>query len=51
MKLTQFIPNQEDVVFVSDRHPSIYYGIAKVRVHLLDKYILRKHILNSDYYF
>ncbi|XP_013639490.1 PREDICTED: uncharacterized protein LOC106344717 [Brassica oleracea var. oleracea] len=29
-KLTQFIPNEEDVVFVSDRHPSIYYGLAKV---------------------
>lgn len=31
-KLTQFIPNEEDVVFVSDRHPSIYYGLAKVRI-------------------
>lgn len=31
LKLTQFIPNNKDVVFVSDRHPSIYYGIAKVR--------------------
>lgn len=29
-KLAQFIPNNEDIVFVSDRHPSIYYGIAKV---------------------
>ncbi|KAL0716908.1 hypothetical protein Bca4012_066230 [Brassica carinata] len=29
-KLTQFIPNTNDVVFVSDRHPSIYYGLAKV---------------------
>ncbi|KAL0713243.1 hypothetical protein Bca4012_020221 [Brassica carinata] len=29
-KLTQFIPNNEDVVFVSNRHPSIYCGVAKV---------------------
>ncbi|RID40841.1 hypothetical protein BRARA_J00853, partial [Brassica rapa] len=28
--LLQFIPNNEDVVFVSDRHSSIYYGISKV---------------------
>ncbi|KAL0877452.1 hypothetical protein Bca101_027157 [Brassica carinata] len=35
-KLSQFIPNQDDVVFVSDRHPSIYFGIAKV-------YPLSKH--------
>lgn len=31
-KLTQFIPNTNDVVFVSDRHQSIYYGLAKVCV-------------------
>ncbi|XP_048637596.1 uncharacterized protein LOC125609998 [Brassica napus] len=29
-KLSQFIPNNDDIVFVSDRHPSIYHGIAKV---------------------
>lgn len=29
--LLQFIPNHEDVVFVSDRHLSIYYAISKVR--------------------
>lgn len=29
-KLTSFIPDTTELVFVSDRHPSIYYGIAKV---------------------
>ncbi|KAL0802869.1 hypothetical protein Bca101_058045 [Brassica carinata] len=29
-KLTLFIPDSSEVVFVSDRHPSIYHGIGKV---------------------
>ena len=29
-KLPLFMPDSSEVVFVSDRHPSIYYGIAKV---------------------
>ncbi|XP_013660420.1 uncharacterized protein LOC106365541 [Brassica napus] len=29
-KLKSFVPNNEDVVFVSDRHSSIYYGLSKV---------------------
>ncbi|KAL0873373.1 hypothetical protein Bca101_023078 [Brassica carinata] len=29
-KLQAFIPNTKDIVFVSDRHSSIYYGLAKV---------------------
>ncbi|KAL0701784.1 hypothetical protein Bca4012_057906 [Brassica carinata] len=29
-KLTLFIPDSDELVFVSDRHQSIYYGIAKV---------------------
>lgn len=37
-KLSQFIPNNEDIVFVSDRHPSIYIAIAKVLY--LDLYVL-----------
>ncbi|XP_048622868.1 uncharacterized protein LOC106425904 [Brassica napus] len=28
--LLQFVPNSETLVFISDRHSSIYYGIAKV---------------------
>ncbi|KAL0898723.1 hypothetical protein Bca101_082684 [Brassica carinata] len=28
--LTQFIPNEDGVVFVSDRHPSIYYALHMV---------------------
>ncbi|XP_013614157.1 PREDICTED: uncharacterized protein LOC106320349 [Brassica oleracea var. oleracea] len=28
--LQAFVPNSNDVVFVSDRHASIYYGLAKV---------------------
>ncbi|XP_048619968.1 uncharacterized protein LOC106363993 [Brassica napus] len=28
--LQAFVPNSNDIVFVSDRHASIYYGLAKV---------------------
>lgn len=28
--LTKFVPNTEEMVFVSDRYPSIYYALAKV---------------------
>lgn len=28
--LSQFIPNNDNVVFISDRHSSIYHGISKV---------------------
>ena len=29
-KLQAFVPNTNNIVFVSDRHLSIYYGLAKV---------------------
>lgn len=29
--LLQFVPNKEDVVFVSDRHSSIYHAMSTVR--------------------
>ena len=30
--LLKFIPNTENVVFISDRHSSIYHGISKVHI-------------------
>ena len=32
--LLEVVPQSEDLVFVSDRHSSIYYAIAKVRDHI-----------------
>lgn len=29
-QLSKFVTNHEDLVFVSDRHPSIFKGISKV---------------------
>lgn len=39
MNISQFIPNNYEIVFVSDRHPSIYNGISKVFANKLQSNI------------
>ncbi|XP_048596358.1 uncharacterized protein LOC106422330 [Brassica napus] len=42
-KLSQFIPNNEEIVFVSDRHPSIYMAIAKSKIGYGNSSIIRTY--------
>ncbi|XP_056847461.1 uncharacterized protein LOC108831235 [Raphanus sativus] len=43
-KLLAFIPNTNDIVFVSDRHSSIYHGLAKVIVVYANHCACIKHL-------
>lgn len=49
-KLLQFIPNEKDVVFVSDRHSSIYYAISKVIYSYYIFLIVPKYFPTNIYY-
>lgn len=46
IKLTQFIKDEQALVFVSDRHPSIYHGIAKVTLFIQST---QKNVFKSGY--